>query len=103
MANRSQPNPEDLLKMLVSQMAMDNMPNQTIFFFRQIYPVLRVAGGMSQTEMAELASMTPSGAKAHITKLTKAGFLIRKNYKTWILPLRLPITDPLLLTIARSL
>lgn len=96
--------PEHFEKIIIAQMAFDEVPTNTIRFFKLVYPHLRNnPEGLSQIHMSEITHLAPSGLKIHLLKLTRLGYLLRRSWTKWVLPTRFPINDPLLQAMARSL
>lgn len=96
MAHPSQNNPEltrIFAWLLTGQLAKIHMHTSTIDFFDAIAPEIIRRPFISLSEMAVLANMTNAGATRHVDRLIAAGYLERRNYRSWRF-LDTCLTDP---------
>lgn len=74
-----------LLKLLVSQMVMENVPIATVGFFMNTYGILSFEKGVDCSKMSKTANIARGNAHAHVRRLQERGYLDRTGYRSWCL------------------
>lgn len=71
--------------LLVAQLALEDADMAVIRFFRRIYPLLVQFKSLNTQEMAEAAGYSAQAATWHRDELTRRGYLLRHNFRSWTL------------------